>query len=158
MGHKGFTYHFTQKRNGVVVDEWDAENLIPDEGVEYILGAALLPGVAKINSWYAGLWAGAYQPTGAVAASTLLSVATEVTAYSPANRVAFSPSSVAGGDASATQSYTFTDRATLNGAFVSSSSAKNSETGVLVSVVRFGAERSVLSGDTLDVTNTVSLG
>lgn len=157
MAHKGFTYHLTHKRDGQIIAEWDAENLMPSEGAEYILGAAFLPAVAKIGNWFAGLWSGAYAPTVGVEASTLLSLATEVTAYGGATRPAFAPSVVESDAVSDTTTFTFSSAVTVNGAFVSSSSTKNGADGTLVSVVRFSTARDMLPGDTLDVTNAVSL-
>ena len=155
MGHKGFKYRFTHKRNGIVIAEWDAENLMPAEGQAYVLGAAFLPGVAKINNWYAGLWAGAYEPTEAVTAATLQALVTEVTAYS-GNRPAFE-AVVADGEATDAQTYTFTADVTLNGAFVSSSAAKGGSDGIIASMVRFAAPRTMYAGDTITATNVVAL-
>lgn len=154
MGHKGFTYHFTHKRNGQVIAEWDAENDMPLEGQNYVLGAAF-SGTAKITGWYAGLWAGAYVPTEAVTAATLQGLVTEVTDYS-GNRPAFTPA-IASGEATDAQEYTFTADATLNGAFVSSSAAKNGADGLLASIVRFAAPRTMYTGDVITCTNVVSL-
>lgn len=154
MGHKGFTYHFTHKRNGQVVAEWDAENLMPLEGQNYVLGAALSD-TAKISAWFAGLWSGAYEPTETVTAAALQGLVTEVTAYS-GSRPAFTPS-VSAGEATDAQEYTFTADVTLNGAFVSSSSTKNGADGLLASVVRFAAPRTMYAGDVITCTNVVSL-
>ena len=43
--HQGFTFHCQLKRDGQVVDSWTAENLIPTEGLEYMLGVSLLSAV-----------------------------------------------------------------------------------------------------------------
>ena len=157
MTHRGFRYTFTLKRAGVVVDAWEAKNLIPAEGEEYIIGCAFLPGVAKIPYWYAGLWAGSYTPTTAVTAATLPALTTEFVDYADTNRPPFAPSAATGGIASDTHEYTFTAAGTINGAFVSSAAAKNAGDGLLVSVVRFANARAVESGDVLEVTNTIGL-
>lgn len=157
MKHRGFTYHCQLKRNGVVVDAWEAENLIPTEGLEYMLGVSLLSSVAKISNWYVGLFAGSYAPTVAATAATLQSLVTEETNYGDTNRPSYAPTSVTGGTASHAHELTFTAAGTLNGAFISSSAAKSGSDGTLISIARFATERTFAVGDTLTVTGTVEL-
>lgn len=155
--HQGFTYEFTHKRNGVVIDTWKCENIVPAEGLDYIIGAAFIAGVAKISNWYAGLWSGAYVPQSAATAATLQSLVTETTAYADTNRPAFAPTAASSGAVTDAHQYVFTGSGTINGAFVSSSSAKNGGDGVLVSVVRFDTARAFVADDIIEVRNTVDL-
>lgn len=54
-------------------------------------------------------------------------------------------------------SFTINATATINGAFTITNSTKSGTTGVLYSASSFGATRSVLSGDTLNVQVTLSV-
>ena len=136
--------------------KWTEEytNLVTTAGKTDIVDK-YFKGSAYTASWYLGL-----KGAGAAAASdTLVSHPgwAEVTAYSSATlpQITFGPTT--GGSNTATAvSYSITGTATVAGAFVTSNSAKGATTGVLYSVGDFSAPRSVVSGDTLNVTLTVS--
>ena len=84
----------------------------------------------------------------------------ESVAYSNSTRPSLTLGTPASGsvDNSASKaSYTINASATINGAFTSTNSTKSGTTGVLYSAGSFGATRSVLSGDTLNVQVTLSL-
>lgn len=103
-------------------------------------------------AWYMGL-----KGTGSVAAGdTLASHAgwTEVTPYS-GNRPAITFGTTSAGSNTATAvSYSITGSATVAGAFVAD--VNTGTAGVLYSASDFSASRSVVNGDTLNVTLTVS--
>ena len=109
-------------------------------------------GSAYTAAWYLGL-----KGTGSAAAGdTLASHAgwSEVTPYS-GNRPAITFGTTSSGSNTATAvSYTINDSATVAGAFVASVNTGTS--GTLYSVGDFTSSRSVVSGDTLNVTLTVS--
>jgi hypothetical protein len=109
------------------------------------------------GSGYTAAWFLGLKGTGtAVVGDTLASHAgwAEVNPYT-GNRPAITFGSTSGGSNTATVvSYTITGTATVAGAFVASVNTGTS--GTLYSAGDFGAPRSVLSGDTLNVTLTVS--
>lgn len=128
------------------------KNLITTEGLNHILNTQFHAGT-QVSTWYIGL-----KGTGTVAAAdTLGSHAgwSEVTDYS-GNRKEWTEGSASSGSMTNTSSVDFsiTGTATIAGAFLSS--VATGTAGTLYGVVDFASSRSVLSGDTLQVTVTVT--
>lgn len=132
------------------VEEYD--NLVTTVGKTDIVDK-YFKGSAYTAAWYLGL-----KGTGSAAAGdTLASHAgwSEVTPYS-GNRPAITFGTTSGGSNTATAvSYTINATATVAGAFIAS--ANTGTAGTLYSAGDFAASRSVVSGDTLNVTITVSV-
>lgn len=132
----------------------DYENLVTTAGRTDIIDK-YFKGASYNAAWFLGL-KGTGTPT---AADTMASHAswTEVTAYSNATlpQITFG-TTTAGSNTATTVSYSINGTATVAGAFVTTNSTKGATTGVLYSVGDFAAPRSVVSGDTLNVTLTVS--
>lgn len=130
----------------------DFTNLVTTAGKTDIVDK-YFKGSAYTAAWYLGL-----KGTGtAVAGDTLASHATwsEVNPYS-GNRpgITFGTTSSGSNTASAV-TYTITGSATVAGAFIAS--AASGTTGTLYSAGDFATSRSVASGDSLQVTVTVSV-
>lgn len=134
----------------------EAPNLVVNTGLTYTEGVALLTTTQiALSSWFCGITATA--PTVA-AGDTSASHAgwTENTSYSQATRPAWA--GVAGAAGASTNSASpavFSANATsvAGGCFLISNSTKGGTTGTLYSAVAFtGGDRSLLSGDTLNVT------
>ncbi len=128
------------------------KNLITTEGLNHILDTQFHAGT-QVSTWYIGL-----KGTGTVAAGdTLGSHAgwSEVTGYS-GNRKEWTEGAASSGSMTNSSSVDFsiTGTATIAGAFLSSVATGTS--GTLYGVVDFASSRSVLSGDTLQVTVTVT--
>ena len=151
--------------DGKVKWSGSAPNLVVNEGLAYMAGTALTS-VAQITVWYIGLYGAGASNTPA-AADTMSSHAgwTENVGYSNATRVACTfvtattaNPSVATNTASPA-SFNINATSTVGGAFLTSGSAKSGTAGTLFSAVDFSApgDRSVTSGDTLNVTYTMSL-
>lgn len=147
--------------------KWVAEehNLVVNEGLAYMAGSALTS-VTAVTSWFLGLYGAAASNTPA-AADTMSSHAgwTEVVPYSNATRPACTfvtattaDPSVATNSASPA-SFNINATSTVGGAFLVSNSTKSGTTGTLFSASDFSApgDRSVVSGDTINVTYTFSL-
>ena len=141
--------------------KWVAEehNLVVNEGLAYMAGSALTS-VTAITTWYIGLYGAGASNTPA-AADTMSSHAgwTEVVPYSNATRIACTfvtattaNPSVATNSASPA-SFSINATSTVGGAFLTSGSA------TLFSAADFSSpgDRAVTSGDTLNVTYTMSL-
>jgi hypothetical protein len=128
------------------------ENLVTTEGKNDILDK-YFKGSAYTAAWFLGLkGAGA-----AAVGDTLASHAgwSEVTPYS-GNRPAITFGTTAAGSNTATAvSFTINATATVAGAFIAS--VNTGTAGKLYSDGDFAASRSVVSGDTLNVTPTVSV-
>ena len=140
-------------------------NLVVNTGLAYMAGSALTS-VTAITSWFIGLYGAGASNTPA-AADTMASHAgwTEVVPYSNATRVAVTfvtattaNPSVATNSASPS-SFSINATSTVGGAFLTSGSAKSGTAGTLFSASDFTSpgDRSVVSGDTLNVTYTLSL-
>jgi hypothetical protein len=143
----------------VVLSTEEVHNLIPTEGINYILGAAL-DGTTPISTWYIAPFEGNYTPVAGVTAATFTAAATESTAYDEATRVEWVPGAVVAGAMSNSASkavFTFNAAKTIYGIGQLSVSAKSATTGVLVSIARFASSRAVVDDDVLNVTSTIVL-
>ena len=130
------------------------------------MAGTALTSTSQITTWYLGLY-GAASSNNPAAGDTMSSHAgwTEVTAYSESTRVAASftaatnanPSVVTNSSSKAV--FTINGTTTVGGAFLTSGSAKSGTTGTLFSAADFSSpgDRSVVSGDILNVTYTFSL-
>lgn len=147
--------------------KWEAEcpNLVVNGGLQDMNNKYFL-GSAYTATWYIGLY-GAGSTNNPAATDTMSSHAgwTEIVPYSQATRPACSfatPTtanpSVATNSASPAV-YSINATATVGGAFLTSNNTKSGTTGTLYSASDFTSpgDRSVVSGDTLNVTYTLSL-
>jgi hypothetical protein len=145
--------------------EVEAPNMVVNEGLQD-MNAKYFTGTTYTAAWYLGLY-GSGATNSPAAGNTMASHGswTEVTDYSQATRPACTfgtPTtanpSVATNSASPA---TFSINATtvVGGAFLTTSNTKGGSTGILYSAADFSApgDRSVVSGDTLSVTYTLSL-
>ena len=147
--------------------KWVAEtpNLVVNVGLAYMAGSALTS-TAQITTWYLGLY-GAASSNNPAAGDTMSSHAgwTEVTDYSEgarptatfASATTANPSVVTNTASKAV--FTMNATTTVGGAFLTSNSTKGGTTGTLFSAADFQSpgDRSVVSGDILNVTYTFSL-
>jgi hypothetical protein len=147
--------------------KWTAEesNLVVNIGLQYMAGTALTS-TAQITTWFIGLYGAGASNTPA-AGDTAASHAgwTEVTPYSNATRPTATfaaatnanPSVVT--NSASPAAFSINASSTVGGAFLISNSTKGGTTGTLFSAADFSApgDRTVVSGDTLNVTYTFSL-
>jgi len=152
-------------KDGNLKWEDEAPNLVVNEGLQD-MNAKYFTGTTYTAAWYLGLY-GSGATNSPAAGDTMSSHAgwTEVTAYSQATRPACTfgtPTtanpSVATNSASPA-SFSINGTTTVGGAFLTSNNTKGGTTGILYSAADFSApgDRSVVSGDTLSVTYTLSL-
>lgn len=141
--------------------KWSEEfsNLVVTEGKNDLL-TKYFKGSAYTAAWFIGLVDGASAPT-YNAADTMASHAgwTENTSYSNATRPApvFGTAS-AGSLATTATAFNINGTATIAGCFMVTNSTKGGTTGILYSAGSFtGGNKSVTSGDTLNVTYTASV-
>lgn len=147
--------------------KWEAEshNLVVNQGLKYMNDAALDAGT-QITTWYIGLY-GAGASNSPAATDTMASHPgwTEVTAYTGTNRptCTFGPATTADPsvitNTGSAASFSINASTTIGGAFLTSDAPKSpGNTGTLFSAADFtGGDRSVSSGDTLNVTYTFNL-
>lgn len=141
---------------GKVKWEETKDNLIVNVGLNDLLDK-YLKGSSYTAAWYVGI-----KGTGtAVAADTMASHSSwsELTGYSQSNRPTLTLGTVASQsvDNSASKAtFSCNATATVAGAFISSDNTKSGTSGTLYGVVDFSSSRSVISGDTLEVTVTLT--
>jgi len=119
--------------------------------------SSTLDGGTQITAWYVGLKGAGSAAAGDTMASH--SGWTEVTDYSQSVRQTLTLGTAAAGSIDNTASkatYSINGTATVAGAFINSDSTKSGTTGTLYGVVDFSSSRSVISGDTLEVTVTLT--
>lgn len=147
--------------------KWEAEskNLVVNTGLQD-MNAKYFTGSSYTAAWYLGLYGAGASNTPA-AGDTMASHAgwTENTTYSNANR----PTATFGTPTTANPSvatnsaspavFNINGTTTVGGAFLTTSNTKGGTTGTLYSAADFSApgDRSVVNGDTLTVTYTLSL-
>ena len=151
--------------DGKVKWSGSAPNLVVNVGLAYMAGSALTS-VTAVTAWFIGLYGAGASNTPA-AADTMSSHAgwTENVGYSNATRVActFATATTANPsvatNTASPASFSINGTSTVGGAFLTSDSAKSGTAGTLFSAVDFSSpgDRAVTSGDTLNVTYTMSL-
>ena len=149
----GITYRSRLlNQHGDLLSEQTCKNIFTTQGMNYILDSAL-GDLNKLTAFYLGIFEGNYTPLITDTAATFPAAATETTAYTQANRVLFvKGGAVANGTISnvtAEAVFTFNASKRIYGAFTSSSQAKGSTLGVLVSAAKFPAYQDAVAGNLL---------
>ena len=149
-------YHFRHLREGRLIDEWDADNLVVGQGLTALLNI-MLAGGAQITTWYLGLFSGNYTPVATDTAASFTSNATETTGYTAGARQAFVPATTTNqsiSNAASQASFTFNATQTIYGAFLTSSGVISGTTGTLFSAAQFATSKPVANLDQLLCTYT----
>jgi hypothetical protein len=137
----------------------EGDNIVTTAGKNDIL-TQYFKGSAYTAAWFVGLVDNASFSAYAVG-DTMASHAgwLESAAYSNANRPTLTLGTPAAGSVDNTASvaaFTINATATIRGAFIVTNSTKSGTTGTLYGEADFAASRSVVSGDTLNVTVTLT--
>jgi len=129
-------------------------NLVVNEGLDYMLKAAVGE-TAGIANWYIALFTGDVTVIATWTAASFTAASTEWTAYDEAARVAWTKSLVASqGTDSFSNKASFTsssDGQIVRGAAMLSASAKSSVSGTLLASSRFSSDKTLDTGEILDV-------
>jgi hypothetical protein len=156
----GFRYKFEHIRNGVVIDTEVVDNIIPDEGRDYLMNAGLNAGT-QFSTWYIGLYENNYTPVDGDTMATFPASAGELTtSYDETARVTLVDGALDDGlwgNVASPAEFTFNATKTVRGGFISSGSVKNGTTGVLLSAVKAGTAKNVEDTDVLRVTAGITL-
>lgn len=154
---------YTHTVNGE--DEQKDVNLIPAEGIAYILGVAL-GNTAKINTWYLALSNGNSAPAANWTHAGFTAAAGEITSESEGytgNRPAWTagtPTAGVIGDLTAKASFSIVCATSINitgAALLSTNTRGNLGPGVLVSASRFQSTRVVANADSFELGYQVEL-
>ena len=132
-------------------------NIVVTAGLNKLLDATIKTGLSG-PTWYVGLKGSGSM----VAADTMASHSgwSELTPYSNANRPTYTPGTIASGavDNSASKAvFNINASSTIYGAFLADNNTKAGTTGTLYGGGDFGASRSVVNGDTLNLTVTLTI-
>ena len=156
---------FFPKANALAIGEYSVRspgyadevvtNLIPHQGMNYILMTALKQGPAQPN-FYTALYSGNYTPTNALTAANFAATATEIASstegYSEPTRQLWTPADAAAGvmDSYANESvFTIATASslTIRGMALLSSNVKGGVSGVLISAALLPNARIQYNGD-----------
>lgn len=139
-----------------VVDEFECKNIVVNQGLNYLLGAAL-GAQSVVTNWFIALFSNNYTILASDTAATISANSGEVTQYTAGSRQAWQSQPPASQSiTNSTNQASFTFNATLNvyGAFLISSSAINGTSGTLFSGAQFSAPKAVVASDILQLTYT----
>jgi len=143
---------FVYAKRGEPLEE--TENLVTDEGLDYILKAAVGE-TTNISNWYLALFTGAVTVLSTWTAQNFTSSATEWTAYTSASRPVWAKDAVAD---QTTDNYaakaafeSTADAQIITGAALMSASGKEATTGTLMAAARLSSNKSLDTGEILDI-------
>lgn len=148
--------HGVWERGDDIVDVFEFDNLVVNEGLNHILNVQF-NSATQITSWFLGVFEGNYTPVATDTAANIATNATESTAYASSTRpqwVNASASSQSITNSASRASFVFNATKTIYGAFLVSSSTKSGTGGTLFSAARFSASKSVVNLDELLLTYT----
>jgi hypothetical protein len=146
-------------------DERIDPNLLPDEGLMYLLTVGLYNGT-KLPTWYLALYAANYTPLANLTAASFPATANEITSntegYTEATRPVWTPSAPSANSIdNLTNKAAFTiataSSLTVNGAALISEQTKGAVTGKLVSATKFSAARTLYNTDVFNLAYRVQL-
>lgn len=154
---------YTHDVNGQDVRE--DHNLLPDEGLLYLLTVGLVNGT-KLASWYLAPYSANYTPVAGLTAATFPATATEITStsegYSEATRPVWTPTTpttplVDNVANKATFTIVTASSLSIYGAALLSSPTKGATTGTLMSATKFSQARVLYNTDVFNLAYRVSL-
>lgn len=149
-------------RNGEVIAEEAYPNLVVNEGLDYILDAALSGG-SQTTTFYIGIYKNNYTPIASNVMATFAGsgVANEISAeIDESVRQTWTDAGVSSRSVTNSASpAVFTANATVAvyGAFLSTNNTLGGTTGKLVAATKFASVRNLLDTDTLNVTYTFTI-
>lgn len=145
--------------NGNVTESQTCHNLIPQVGINHVVG--LIRGATTpIANWYVGVYEGNFVPTSGTTSANLQTDAQESVAYSETTRPEWQD--VYDGvqlisNLASRAEFTFTSPKRIYGGFLTPNSAKGSNTGVLLSIARFGSPMDVPQGSVLRLAVSITI-
>lgn len=152
----GGVFTFEVFREGDSLGVEYATNIVVDEGLNYLLDAALSGGT-PITSWYVGIYGNNYTPVAGDLGSNIATNAGEITTqYDEATRPAWSDGGVASelvDNSASPATFTFNTTDVVYGAFlVGNDNVKGGATGTLYAAALFATSRDVASADVGNIT------
>lgn len=146
-------------------DERIDHNLLPDEGLIYLLSVGLNNGT-KLATWYLSLYAANYTPLAGLTAASYPATASEITSntegYTESTRPVWTPTApttplIDNLANKAAFTIATASSLTVNGAALLSEATKGAVTGKLVSATKFSAARTLYNTDVFNLAYRVQL-
>lgn len=146
-------------------DERMDPNLLPDEGIIYMLTVGLYNGT-KIGTWHLSLYGANYTPLPALTAASYPATANEIVSategYTEATRPVWTPAAPSNNmidNLANKASFTIATASslTINGAALLSEPTKGAVTGTLISATKFASSRVVYDTDVFNLAYRVQL-
>ncbi len=149
------------KRKDGTVETIEFHNVVTKEGKNYLMQAGITGTQSPITSWYVGLIGADVTPTEDDTASTALgSTGTygEIIGYDETARPAYNGQYSAGqvGNGASPATFTINADTTAYGAFITSTSTKQDNTGILLAAGRFSSAKALSAGDSISITYVIS--
>ena len=147
------------------LDEQFDPNLLPDEGLVYLLSVGLNNG-AKLAAWYLSIYAANYTPLAGLTAASYPATAAEITSgsegYTEATRPVWTPTApttplIDNLANKAAFTIATASSLTVNGAALLSEATKGAVTGKLISATKFGTARTLYNTDVFNLAYRVTL-
>lgn len=148
------TYFGSIRRNGEIIDEFEYDNTVVNQGLNDNLNCYLGAG-SQTTSWFMGIFQGNYTPVPTDTAATIAGNSTECSSYTNATRPQWQSAAASGQsitNAANRATFTFNASVTVYGAFLISNNTIAGTSGTLFSASLFGAPKAVSSGDQLLLT------
>lgn len=131
-----------------------SENLVVDQGLNYLLSAGIA-GASAITNWYIAPYSGSVTVLASWTGTNFRDNATEWTAYSSATRPVWSKGAVASGGADSfadkAEFESTSDTQTIRGAALISVATKSAITGTLMAASNFPSAKALDTGEILDI-------
>lgn len=147
------------------LDEQFDPNLLPDEGLVYLLSVGLNNG-AKLAAWYLSIYAGNYTPLATLTAASYPATAAEITSssegYTETTRPVWTPTApttplIDNLANKAAFTIATASSLTVNGAALLSEATKGAVTGKLSSATKFATARTLYNTDVFNLAYRVTL-
>lgn len=147
-------------RDGKVIDREEVENVVTVEGRTYLLKAGV-SGEQTPVSFYVGLIGADITPQETDTASTALGSTGsygEVVSYNETDRPIYRAvaSSASVSNAANPAQFTISANTTVYGAFITSTSAKQSNSGILLCAARFASPKTLAVNDVISITYAIA--
>lgn len=149
-------------RNGEVIDTFRSDNIVVDQGLEYILDAAL-SGATQNTNHYLGIYKNNYTPVAGDTAATFAGIGVANEANAEIDNVT-RPQWVEAGVASKSitnsaspAAFTANTTVSIYGAFLISNNTLGGLTGTLIAASKFPAVRNMVNTDILNITYTLDI-
>ena len=145
--------------DGKVKSVEEVRNLIPTEGLNYILSASL-KAASQFPNWYVGLYTANRTPVAGDSMTTFIADCVESAEYGETSRpIAVFPDVASGALTTSADPtiFTFATGATITGGFLTSGVTINSNAGLLISAVKFSSPKVIAAGELLRVPVGIAL-